>query len=307
MRRVAVRLASLLPFLLPFVLGASEALAQMQTPLTGHYPPGQSGLRGAARPEPGITFTNFNRFFTNVEQAGPSGAPAASIEQELRYANISMITWTSDWAPLGMRYGALAGIPFATGDLSSPNAESGFGLGDVLLTPISLSGGGGQLDYQIQLTFWSASGRFSPGASDNRGTGFWALVYSLGGVWYPGGDRDAWSISAIARFEQNFEQRGSRIDPGDDVVVDWGVGRMFQPGNHAADVGVSGFALWQVTRQVGGSIEAETERYRLFGIGPEASLSLVGALSLRLRAQWELAARNIVRGNNLWIIVNTRF
>jgi hypothetical protein len=58
---------------------------------------------------------------------------------------------------------------------------------------------------------------------------------------------------------------------------------------------------------VGGSIEAETERYRLFGIGPEASLSLIGALSLRFRAQWELAARNIVRGNNLWIIVNTRF
>src|SRR3982751_6742610 len=162
MMRAAVRLASLLPF----VLGASEALAQ--TPVTAHYPPGQSGLRGATRPEPGITFTNFNRLFTNVEQAGPSGASAASIEQELRYANISIITWTSHWAPLGMRYGALAGIPFATGDLSSPNAESGFGLGDILLTPISLSGGGGQLDYQIQLTLWSASGRFSPGASDNR-------------------------------------------------------------------------------------------------------------------------------------------
>ena len=303
MRRAAVRLTSLLPF----VLGASEALAQMQTPVTAHYPPGQSGLRAAARPEPGITFTNFNRFFTNVEQAGPSGAPVQSIEQQLRYANISMITWTSGWAPLGMRYGVLAGIPFATGDLSSPNAESGLGLGDILLTPISLSGGGGQLDYQIQLTLWSASGKFSPGASDNRGTGFWALVYSLGGVYYPGGDREAWSVSAIGRFEQNFEQRGSGIDPGDDIVVDWGVGRTFQPANHAVDVGVSGFALWQVTQQLGGSIEAEKERYRLFGIGPEASVSLTGPLSLRVRAQWEVAARNIVRGNNLWIIVNIRF
>jgi hypothetical protein len=37
-----------------------------------------------------------------------------------------------------------------------------------------------RFDYQVQFTVWSASGRFSPGAHNNRGTGFWSLVYSLG-------------------------------------------------------------------------------------------------------------------------------
>jgi hypothetical protein len=286
---------------------APDVLAQTQTPVTGHYPPGQSGIRGASRPEPGISYTNFSRFFTNTELAGASGMPPQDVAKELRYANISMITWTTKWEPLGLRYGAQVGVPFATGDLGSPNRESGFGLGDILVTPISLSGASTQLDYQVQFTVWTPSGRFSPGSASNRGTGYWALVYSLGGVYYPGGARDVWSISAIARIEQNFDQRGSGIDPGDDIVVDWGAGRVFRVAEHPLDVGISGFAAWQLTRQAGGGSETDSDLYRLFGIGPEASLSLVESLSVRLRAHWEFAARNIVRGNNLWIIFNYRF
>jgi hypothetical protein len=125
---------------------------------------------------------------------------------------------------------------------------------------------------------------------------------SLGGVYYPGGDRAAWSISAVARIEQNFEQRGSGIKPGADLVVDWGAGRMFRVANHQLDVGLSGFGVWQITAQEGGPPGTDDDRYRLFGVGPEASLSLFEPLTLRVRAHWELAAHDIVRGNSLWII-----
>ena len=281
----------------------TTAFAQ-STPVTGHYPPGQSGLRSATNSEPSVSLTNFNRFFTNVDLVdSETGTEAVD---ELRYANISMFTWTTSWEPLGLRYAALAGIPIATGDLSSPTSESGFGLGDVLITPISLTGSTSEFDGQFQFTIWTPSGHFEPGSARNRGTGFWALVYSLGGVWYPGGDRAAWSASAIARFEQNFEQRESDIRPGDDVVVDWGVGRMFTVAHRPLDVGVSGFADLQLTRQQGGAPETNDERYRLFGAGPEASFAIAGPLSVRVRAHWEFGAHEIVRGNNLWIIVNLR-
>ena len=287
--------------LLILIVGVGpDALAQMQTPVTAHYPPGQSGIRGASTPDPGFMYTNFSRFFTNLQLVAPSSTQSI---QELRYANISMFTWTTDWKFLGLRYGALAGIPFATGDLSEPTGESGFGLGDILVTPISLYGKSRSFDYQLQFTVWTPSGRFSPGSTANRGTGFWALVYSLGGVYYPGGRRDAWSISAVARIEQNFEQRGTGITPGADIVVDWGVGRMFG----VVDVGISGFGAWQITSQEGGPPGTEHERYRLLGIGPEASLTIFDPLTLRVRAQWEFAAHDIVRGNNLWIILNYRF
>ncbi|MBF5043889.1 transporter [Aggregicoccus sp. 17bor-14] len=286
-------------------LGLAGA-AGAQVPVTGHYPPGQSGIRGASTPGPGFAYTNFSRLFTNLQLADASGAEAQSLD-ELRYANISMFTWTTDRELLGLRYGALAGVPVATGDLSTPSAESGFGLGDVLLTPVSLYGASRSFDYQLQFTVWTPSGHFSPGSARNRGTGFWALVYSLGGVFYPGGARDAWSLSAVARFEQNFEQRGSGIQPGHDVVVDWGVGRVLRLGSVPVDVGLSGFGAWQLTAQEGGPPGTEDLRYRLLGLGPEVSAALLEPLTLRMRAHFEVEARNIVQGNNLWLILNWRF
>lgn len=278
------------------------AVAQ-QSPVTGHYPPGQSGIRGASTPAPGLTLTNFSRFFSNLEGVG--GASAGDIH-ELRYANISMFTWTSTWIFWGLSYGALAGFPFATGDLRSGESTA-FRPGDILVTPISLYGKTTSFDYQFQFTVWTPSGHFSPGSARNRGTGFWALVYSVGGVYYPGGNREKWSISAVSRTEQNFEQRVSGIRPGNDIVVDWGIGRMFRPTDRRVDIGVSGFGDWQISAQHGGSVEVDAQRYRLLGVGPEASMSIADAWTVRVRAHWELAAQNIVRGNNLWIIFNYRF
>ena len=109
----------------------------------------------------------------------------------------------------------------------------------------------------------------------------------------------------MARIEQNFEQTESGITPGDDIVADWGVGRIFHVGELPIDAGVSGFGTWQVTSQAGE--DADAGRYRYFGAGPEANASLTKHLALRFRAQWEFGAQNVIRGNNLWVILNYRW
>lgn len=287
---------------------APIAGAQTRTPVTGHYPPGQSGIRGAAAASPGLAVTNFNRLFSNLnvhdahgEEVGESG--------EVRYANITMITWTTSLEFLGMNYGALAGIPFSTGNLRPSGEEledTSLGLGDILVTPVSLYGRNGAFDYQFQFTVWSASGRFSPGATNNRGSGFSALVYSVGGVYYPGSKRDAWSMSAIARLEQNFEQEGTGVVPGDDIVVDWGIGRVVRLGSRPLDIGVAGFGTWQISTQTGGPSDVDVSRYRYQGIGVDASYAASAKLAIRTRIQWEYEARNVVEGNNVWFIFNYR-
>src|SRR5262245_52800741 len=80
------------------------AAAAAQTPLAGHYPPGQSGLRGAAAAQPGWSITNFNRFFSNLEAVDADGDATADLA-ETRYANITMVTWTTPHELLGMRFG----------------------------------------------------------------------------------------------------------------------------------------------------------------------------------------------------------
>jgi hypothetical protein len=281
----------------------SAMAAAQSAPVAGHYPPGQSGIRGAAAAQPGWSITDFNRFFSNLQAVDADGNTTADLT-ETRYANITMITWTTPHEIFGMRYGAMAGIPFSTGNLnpSADDSASGFGLGDILLTPVALYGERGDFDYTLQLTVWSASGHFSPGTPENRSSGFWSLVYSIGGVWYPTGDRRDWSASAIARIEQNFEQAETGISPGHDVVIDWGVGKVLGDGQF--DVGVSGFATWQLTAQSGGTSGPEPDRYRYLGIGPEASMAAWSRWTFRVRAQWELGVRNAVRGNNLWLIAS---
>ena len=280
-------------------------VAQAQTPIHGHYPPGQTGLRGAAAPAAGWSFTNFSRLFSNLDVTDEDGNAVQHVG-EARFANISLISWTGAEGILGMDYGAIVGIPFATGNLnpgSDDLEQGGFDLGDIVVTPIGLSGSASSFDYQLQFAVWTPSGRFRPGAPDNRGSGFWSLIYTAGAVWYPGGDRRAWSLSAVARIEQNLEQASTGITPGANFDIDWGIGRVVRLGTLTFDLGVSGFATWQISDQSGGQ---NVGRYRYYGIGPEVSGTVGDRWALRLRTQWEFGARNAVQGNNIWFIVNYR-
>jgi hypothetical protein len=298
-----VRLA---PLYLAAAMLAAPAAAQSATPVHGHYPPGQTGLRGAAAAQPGWSVTDFNRLFSNLDVKDASGATVGHAG-EARYANILMTGWTSETTILGMNFGALVGIPFATGDLNpgpDETASAKFALGDIIATPVSLYGTASDFDYQLQFSVWTPSGRFKPGSPDNRGSGFWSVIWSGGLAWYPGGDRHDWSISGVARLEQNFQQPGTGITPGDNLDLDWGIGKVLRLGPYRLDAGVSGFATWQVTTQIGG---ASAGRYHYYGAGPEISAVIADGWAMRLRTQWEFATHNAVQGNNIWIMANTQF
>jgi len=285
---------------------ASGLLAQTVTPVHGHYPPGQTGLKGAAYPAVGWSFTDFSRLFSNLDLEDDSGNVVQHVG-EVRYANISLVSWTTDWKILGMNYGAIVGVPFASGNLNPESddlGQGGFALGDIVITPLALSGTDSSFDYQVQFAVWTPSGRFRPGDRTNRGSGFWSLIYTVGGVWYPEGDRRGWSLSAVARIEQNLEQAFTGVTPGDNFDIDWGIGRIVAFGTHAFEAGVSGFGTWQISDQSGGQ---SVNRYRYYGAGPEVSAVVADGWAVRIRAQWEFEARNAVQGNNIWVIVNHQF
>jgi hypothetical protein len=78
---------------------------------------------------------------------------------------------------------------------------------------------------------------------------------------------------------------------------------MFEFGDRLVNVGISGFATWQISRQSSG---LNTAPYRYYGAGPEISAPITDKLSARVRAQWEFGTRNAVQGNNIWVILNLR-
>ena len=74
------------------------------------------------------------------------------------------------------------------------------------------------------------------------------------------------------------------------------------------DVGISGFAEWQVTSQSGPLPEDSTPNYRVFGIGPEIHLNIPKwKLGFLLRVQPGFGARNTSQANNFWFNVSYNF
>ena len=55
------------------VLLTVPTAARTATPVHGHYPPGQTGLRGAAAAAPGWSITDFNRLFSNLDVKDAKG------------------------------------------------------------------------------------------------------------------------------------------------------------------------------------------------------------------------------------------
>jgi hypothetical protein len=152
--------------------------------------------------------------------------------------------------------------------------------------------------------FIAPTGSFTPGSTENRGGGFWSIFYSTGFAYYPSGDRKGWGISAIARIEQNFEQRGTGITPGDALTIDYGIDHPIAFVNHKYifDVGLTGFAQTQITRESGANAAVNTTPYRLFGMGPEVDWLMPAYDSkLVIRPQWEFGARNTSQGWTFWL------
>lgn len=294
----------------------SDVLAQRaETPVVGHYPGGHVGLRGGSTP-PEDTLGVFN--FFRYSHAGPlKNANGGTIQNNSAdtFTNITGAQWNADYKILGMNYGALLAVPF-NNVYNRPSGQSteasGFGLGDVAFAPVMLFGKQQYFDYQVGLAVWAPSGSFTPGSATNHGSGFWELLYSVGGVYYPDGNRKSFSISAVARIEQNFKQRHTDINVGDDVIMDWGIsgpllafGETFK---HVFDVGISGYATTQFTRETGANAALNTSFYRVFGIGPEINYMLPAwNLKMLFRPQFEFGARNTTEGQTYWFAVTYKF
>ena len=284
---------------LPFFAGAGLARAQT-VPISGNYPGGHVGIRGGATPAPkSLGYSNFNRISYAYSLKGDSGQTIQGPKDaELFYSNISLIIWVTPLELLGGHLGGFVALPFTdvTNRASDLTVSADFGFGDAIFFPWLVFAKAGEFDYQWGVGFVAPTGSFTEGGTDNHGSGFWELMWSLGGVWHPKGERERWSLSAVLRIENNFKQRQTDINVGDDMVIDFGAGYMFHTGKkteHLLDTGISGFATWQVQKQTGPDPSDYANRYRVLALGPELKWIVPKwKLHTILRAHAEFAAKN---------------
>jgi len=268
-----------------------------QTVVTGHYVPSYSGgLKTALMPPPGWTLLNGTLVFAATDLRDADGKLVKGVDEFNIIANRTGLIWATERPVVaGARFAAGVVVPFAN---FAPNVviiegqpvEGSLGLGDIALQPVSLGWTKSNVHLQAAYIVFTRTGRFTPGASDNIGKGFWTHMLNAGATWVQPGALP-WSVSAFARYELHTKQEGRDLRPGDTFTLEWGVGRRI---NERFELGVIGFHYAQVT-DASGADASDVVRYRITGVGGEAQIRIPPAL-IKARGVFDVAARNAMQG-----------
>ncbi len=193
------------------------------------------------------------------------------------------------------------GLPLADIDLNIADPRVSVdrsGFGDIFVQPLMLGSRFAHVDLVAAYAFYAPTGRFEPRGGSGVGRGFWSHQFSLGGAIFADRARQH-RASALLSYDLNHRKRGIDIRRGNTLQIQGGAGIRVLG---IVDIGLAGFALWQVTDDSGADLPPQLRgaRDRVYGLGPEVDV-LIPALRLRLglRAEWDLGVRSRPEGRIL--------
>jgi hypothetical protein len=247
----------------------------------GVYPLGLSAINSGVSAAPGLTYNNSFLFYARDEQKGGSGEVVATGQQAV-LLDMNTFVWASSEqiaALGGARFSSAATIPIANNSLSSSTQgaiSGGGGLGDAYFQPVILGWRQDRVDLRAIVGVLVPTGKFTAGAKDNVGNGYWTPVLAAGETFYLSADK-ATTISLFEMYEFHTTQSGTQIRPGETFDLDYSVMRAFPfRADSRLQVGVIGYGAWQTTAKTGPGITVaeEAQRYRVNALGVGMNLLL---------------------------------
>jgi hypothetical protein len=247
----------------------------------GVYPLGLSAVNAGVSAAPGFTYNNSFLFYSRDEQKGGNGEVLATGQQAV-LLDMNTLVWASGRAlpALGdAEFSGAATIPIANNSLSSSTQGAiggGGGLGDAYFQPVILGWHLPVADVRAIAGVLVPTGKYSAGATDNVGNGYWTPVIAAGETFYLSADR-ATTLSLFEMYEFHTTQSGTHIRPGETLDLDYSLMRAFPLyAESRLQAGVVGYGAWQTTARTGPGITPaeEAQRYRVNALGVGASLLL---------------------------------
>ena len=277
------------------ILADARAMAQQDL---GHKTLGTVGLQAGRQPDAGIYV----------------------VDMIVRYEATKLMNRNGAELPVGLDLDALAGglgvvavfelpkietfldlaisVPIARASINTANPVASIdrsGLGDLFVQPLKLGWRTKHFQVVAGYAFYAPTGESEPGGNDGVGRGQWTHQLALGGT-VDAGARREWHLSALASYDLNLRKRDIDITRGDTVQIQGGasytVGRL-------VDVGVAGYALWQVTDDSGSALPPVLSGARdtVYGLGPEIDVRIPAArCSLVARFEHDFAATSRPQG-----------
>lgn len=241
---------------------------------TGHYPLGSEGIKAATLPPPGLYLKNYISYYSSNDSKGSDGsADGASVDVEA-LAIVPRLIWITDKEIFGAQYGMDILLPLVYTDIEIGAAgikDNDFGIGDLFIEPIDLAWHEDRYDLAAAFGVWIPTGDYdsSPLKPASPGKDFWTYMFTFGGTYYFD-DEKTLSASALSRYEIHSAKDHTDVKPGQDIVLEWGVGKAI---SKTTEIGVAGYAQWQITDDSGGDVTWDRSVHdRVAAVGPEVTM-----------------------------------
>lgn len=245
-------------------LGGRRPIVAQQKP---QWMPGQEGLNAGILPSPGFTYANIT---ANYNAGAFNDAKGNSIPVKGTYkvwAVENVFFWVPNAKVLGGNLGAFVMFPTpATGsldaditDINFPNltaAGGGSGLADLWLQPLIIGWHLKRADLQVSDGVMIPTGRYTPGASNNVGTGYFGNHLQTGTTYYITKNKGT-SANLFTDWEVHGARQGTNNTskkPGQAFTDEWGLGQVLPLKKNMSQLlqlGGVGYDQWQITDNTG--------------------------------------------------------
>jgi hypothetical protein len=283
----------------------------------GQYLPGQFGLNAGILPSPGFSYVNMeinystDRLNNNNGNALP-GKPNLSL-----WVIENVFYYVPDTKILGGNLGFSIIVPtIANGSLTLENLGLGgstYGLADTWVEPFNIGWHLKRADIQVGDAFMVPTGRYSPGANNNIGSGYFGNHLVTGTTVYLTQNKGT-SVNLFTDWEVHGSRQGTYNTyktPGQAFSDEWGVGQILplkKDMSRLLQLGVIGYDQWQVTAN-GGTVALPDGSpapasllpyYSVHAVGGQASFIMPAKnLALFFKYEHEYDAYSHTLGNTI--------
>ncbi len=207
-------------------------------------------------PDPGFTYANQLLFYSRDESKADDGSTLPVSGQNAVIMDMNSFIWVSRRTFLGgAHYSAVATLPVAKNQLVSDihgQLSGGGGFADSYYLPLILGWNKERASIRALAGFLAPTGRFTEGASDNVGSGYWTPTLSSGQTVQLTRNNSV-TFSAFQLYEWHTTQQGTGTKPGDTINLDYSLLRTFAfaKGPTRLQVGLAGYEQRQTTAKTG--------------------------------------------------------
>jgi hypothetical protein len=267
-----------------FLGGVSSVSAQQK----GQWVPGQFGLNAGVIPDPGFSYANLALNYSAGQLNGSGGGALPGITGTYSFwVDENIFYYVPNHKILGGYFCPYVAVNYATGELVAnftgtnlSGAGGGSGFADMYVQPLQIGWHfGNRVDFVAGYGFTAPTGRFTQGASDNVGSGYWGNNITSGTTFYVTKNHGT-SANLSTDWEIHGKKSGTNVTPGQAFTTEWGFGQVLplkKDMSLLGQIGVVGYDQWQVSHN-GGTIlgipASVIPFYSVHAVGVQANLIL---------------------------------